>query len=58
MAGGSLAGLAVAPLCGPGAPVCATAVVLLGSIAGDVAGSVVADALDDEIEEVIRWAIN
>ncbi|KMJ43571.1 hypothetical protein AB204_19005 [Xenorhabdus khoisanae] len=57
VAGGSLAGLAVTPLCGPGAPVCAIAVVLLGSIAGGVAGSVVADALDEEIEEFTRWAI-
>ncbi|NRN28639.1 hypothetical protein [Photorhabdus heterorhabditis] len=58
VAGGSLAGLAVTPFCGPGAPVCAIAVVLLGSITGGVAGSVVADALDDEIEEFTHWAIN
>lgn len=58
LAGGWLAGLAVAPLCGPGAPVCAIAVVLLGSAAGGMVGSVVADSLDEEIEEFTTWKIN
>lgn len=58
VAGGWLAGLAVAPLCGPGAPVCAIALVLLGSAAGGIAGSVVADSLDEEIEEFSKWKIN
>ncbi|MBD2791585.1 hypothetical protein ID852_19325 [Xenorhabdus sp. 42] len=58
VAGGSLAGLSVSAVCGPGAPVCAIALVLLGGIAGGIAGSVVADALDDEIEEFTRWSIN
>lgn len=57
VAGGSLAGLAVTPLCVPDVPVCAIAVVLLGSIAGGVVGSVVADSLDEEIEEFTHWAI-
>lgn len=58
VAGGWLAGFAVAPLCGPGAPVCAIALVLLGSAAGGIVGSVVADSLDDEIEEFTAWKIN
>lgn len=58
IAGGWLAGLAVAPLCGPGAPVCAIALVLLGSTAGGIVGSVVADSLDEEIEEFTTWKIN
>ncbi|WP_447855988.1 hypothetical protein [Enterobacter sp. WI-ESBL-E8] len=58
VAGGWLAGLAVAPLCGPGAPVCAIALVLLGSAAGGIVGSVVADSLDEEIEEFTTWKIN
>lgn len=36
VAGGWLAGLAVAPLCGPGAPVCASALVLLDNAAGGI----------------------
>ena len=55
--GGFLAGLAVSSVCGPGAPVCAVAVVLVGSITGGVAGSVVADSLDEEIEEFSRWQL-
>lgn len=58
VAGGWLAGLAVTPLCGPGAPVCAIALVLLGSAAGGVVDSVVADSLDEEIEEFTTWKIN
>lgn len=50
-AGGGLAGLGVSALCGPGALVCAVAVVLIGSIAGGIAGSMAADSLDDELEE-------
>lgn len=57
-AGGWLAGLAVSPVCGPGAPVCAIALVLLGSVAGGLFGSVVAYSLDEEIEEFTNWQIN
>lgn len=57
LAGGWLAGLAIAPLCGPGAPVCAIAVLLLGSTVGGIAGSLIADSLDDEIEEFTSWKI-
>lgn len=56
-AGGILAGLGVSFLCGPGAPVCAIAVVLAGSAVGGVAGSMTADALDDELEEFSQWEI-
>lgn len=55
--GGVLAGLGVSALCGPGAPVCAIAVVLAGSIAGGVAGGAVADSLDEELEEFSHWDI-
>lgn len=58
VAGGWLAGLAVSTVCGPGAPVCAIAIVLLGSVAGGLLGSVVADSLDEEIEEFTTWQIN
>jgi hypothetical protein len=56
-AGGLLAGLGVSLLCGPGAPVCAIAVVLAGSTLGGVAGSLAADALDDELEEFSQWEV-
>jgi len=56
-AGGGLAGLGVSALCGPGALVCAVAVVLVGSIAGGIAGSMAADSLDDELEEFSKWKL-
>ena len=55
--GGLLAGLGVSALCGPGAPICAIAVVLVGSVAGGVAGEAAADSLDEEIEEFSHWDI-
>ena len=55
--GGVLAGLGVSALCGPGAPICAIAVVLVGSVAGGVAGGAVADSLDEELEEFSHWDI-
>lgn len=55
--GGLLAGLGVSALCGPGAPICAIAVVLVGSIAGGVAGEAVAHSLDEELEEFSHWDI-
>ena len=57
VAGGWLAGLGASTICGPGAPICAIAVVLAGSIGGSMIGSAVADSLDDEIEEFTRWNI-
>jgi hypothetical protein len=56
-AGGLLAGLGVSALCGPGAPICAFAVVIVGTIAGGVAGGTVADSLDEELEEFSHWDI-
>lgn len=56
-AGGLLAGMGVSAFCGPGAPFCAIAVVLAGSIAGGVAGGVVAESLDEELEEFSHWDI-
>jgi hypothetical protein len=54
-AGGRLAALGVPLICGPGALICAVAVVLAGSVVGGVLGSVTAEALDDELEEFSRW---
>ncbi len=56
-AGGFLAGLGVSLICGPGAPVCAIAVVLAGSAVGGIAGSLAADALDEELEEFSKWDV-
>lgn len=56
-AGGAVAGLGVSLFCGPGAPLCAIAVVLVGSALGGIAGSLTADALDDELEELSHWEI-
>ena len=56
-AGGVLAGLGISALCGPGAPACAIAVVLIGSIAGGIAGGVAADTFDAELEELAHWDI-
>lgn len=56
-AGGILAVMGVSALCGPGAPICAIAVVLVGSVAGGVAGGAVADSLDEELEEFSHWDI-
>lgn len=56
VAGGLLAGLGVSLICGPGAPVCAVALVLAGSAVGGLAGSAAASGLDEELEEFSRWA--
>ncbi|EKG36546.1 hypothetical protein Pav013_4047 [Pseudomonas syringae pv. avellanae str. ISPaVe013] len=55
--GGIFAGMGVSALCGPGAPICAIAVVLAGTIAGGVAGEAVASSLDEELEELTHWEI-
>ena len=47
----------VSSICGPAAPACAVAVVLLGSMAGGIAGSVVADTFDEELEELSHWEV-
>lgn len=53
--GGFLAGLTVSTICGPGAPVCAVAIVLMGSLAGGGVGAYVAETLDNELEEFTKW---
>ncbi len=56
MAGGAIAGgLLVAPICGPGAVVCAVAIVLLGSVVGSVAAETLERTAEDELEEFARW---
>lgn len=52
-----LAGLAVTPICGPGAPVCVIAVVLIGCTGGSIIGDAVADTFDEELEEFSKWTI-
>ncbi|MGN4048292.1 hypothetical protein [Pseudomonas sp. SM4] len=56
-AGGLLAGLGVSVICGPGAPICAFAIVFLGTVAGGLAGGAAADSLDEELEEFSHWDI-
>lgn len=55
VAGGAIAGLAVSPVCGPGAPVCAFFLVALGSIGGSMIASTFTDSFDAEIEELTKW---
>ncbi|MDR1662132.1 MAG: hypothetical protein LBR95_06870 [Azoarcus sp.] len=57
LGGGALAGLAVSAVCGPGAPVCAIALVLAGTVAGSMIGEAVVDSFDEELEEFTRWNI-
>ncbi len=56
-AGGLLAGLGVSTICGPAAPACAIAVVLIGSVTGGVVGGMTVDTFDDELEELSHWDI-
>lgn len=51
------AGALVSMACGPGAPVCAIALMLAGGVAGSLVASSTLDYFDDEIEEFTRWAI-
>lgn len=55
--GGAAAGLAVSTICGPGAPFCAIAVVLAGSIAGGALSETVVDSLDEELKEFANWQL-
>jgi hypothetical protein len=55
--GGLVAALGISSICGPGAPVCAVALVLLGSTTGGIAGSLTADYMDEELEEFSKWEI-
>ena len=54
--GGALAGsVLVAPICGPGAVICAVAVVLIGSVAGSLTAMQLERTAEDEWEEFARW---
>jgi hypothetical protein len=55
--GGYLAGLATTWVCGPGAPLCALAVAILGVAVGSIATEVAFNAYEDEIEEFGAWGI-
>ncbi|NHR05343.1 hypothetical protein HA052_09020 [Chromobacterium haemolyticum] len=55
MAGGYLAGILVTPICGPGAPICAIAVVLVGSVIGAGVSEHIVDSIDEEMEEFAKW---
>lgn len=57
MAGGWLAGLMVSTICGPGAVICAVAVVLIGAVGGGLAAESAAGLFDEELEEFSRWQI-
>lgn len=54
-AGGALAGAATGLVCGPGAPVCSTALFVVGGIMGALAGSTAADLYDEQLREFADW---
>ena len=53
--GTMVAGLAISTVCGPGAPVCAIALLVGGGLAGGAIGGHVADMFDAEIEVFSRY---
>jgi hypothetical protein len=53
--GGFVAGLGVSSVCGPAAPVCAIAVLLIGSTAGSIATEMAFDAYEHEFREFQAW---
>lgn len=53
--GTMVAGLAISTVCGPGAPVCAIALLVGGGLAGGAIGGCVADMFDAEIEVFSRY---
>lgn len=55
IAGGALAGAATGLVCGPGAPICSTALFIVGGIMGALAGSTAADYYDEELLEFAEW---
>jgi hypothetical protein len=55
--GGYLAGLGIASLCGPGAPICALAVVLIGTGAGAMVTEYGFSAYQIKIKELQEWGI-
>lgn len=59
LVGGALAGsLLATPLCGPGAVLCAVAVVLMGSTAGSLASMQLERTAEEELEEFKRWNLS
>jgi len=55
--GGYLAGLGTTFLCGPGAPLCALAVAIMGTTAGAMVTEYGFDAYEIEIQELQKWGI-
>ncbi|WCM23467.1 hypothetical protein NDK50_21590 [Paraburkholderia bryophila] len=55
MIGGGLAGFGVSFVCGPAEPLCAVALVYIGSHAGGTVGQLANDAYQDELVEFMRW---
>lgn len=58
IAGTALAGLAVSTVCGPGAPICAIALLIAGGMAGGLLASGTADYFDEELEEFTKWSVS
>jgi hypothetical protein len=52
-----VAGLTVGAICGPGAPACAVAVLLIGAATGSVATEVAFETYMDEVKEYATWGI-
>jgi hypothetical protein len=57
LSGTILAGSAASLVCGPGAPVCAVALLIGGGIAAGWVASEVVELFDDELEEFTRWQV-
>ncbi|KDR44322.1 hypothetical protein [Caballeronia glathei] len=57
MLGGTLAGMVASSICGPGAPICAIGVLLIGSSVGATVTQMAYDAYLDELEEFRTWGI-
>ena len=55
VAGGAIAGAATGLVCGPGAPICSTALFFVGGIMGALAGSAATDYYDAELREFAEW---
>ncbi|PAK13858.1 hypothetical protein [Burkholderia ubonensis] len=55
--GGALAGMTVGSICGPGAPICAFAVVAAGSLAGAVTMEKANELYQAELQEFMKWQI-
>jgi hypothetical protein len=53
--GGAVAGAATGLVCGPGAPICSTALFIVGGIMGALAFSTAADCYNAELLEFAEW---